>query len=1033
MQVYLPTGGWLGPFPALGSRLLPTALGACLLLAHLASPSWLVAQFDANLGRIVGLVSGPDGRAIPDAGVVVTALGTGLERSVRSDVTGWFQAGSLAPGEYSVTASSPDFAPATADGITVSVGSAVQLDLELALEATYVTVDVSASMLDAMLPASSNVVASQTFNELPINGRRFHDFALLTPSVQVSRATGQLSFAAMRGIYTNVMVDGSDYNQSFFGGIQGGERASQIITVPQSAVQEFQAVTSGFTAEYGRTISGVVNVSTKSGGGELHGDAFYQIRHPRLGLADPFGAKVLEKQQQFGGSLGGPIRADRAFWFFAVEHQASTTPQYVEFPLLSSADRDRGPEAYDYYKSLETAFDATNDALALTPRLDYHFSDGSKFMARYNFSTASGRNATSNEGPTQARTTTALSSNGTEQDTIHFFTSQLTSLLSASVINQLRFTITREERPRLPNGQDPLISTVIGEFGSSFVLPSTESDIRPKLTNSLMVHHGAHGIKLGGEIDRVWVDDQFGFAQFGFFTPFSSDPNEVLDILTPGGAIPNRFDTPGLFLRQAGNTLGQQRLGHAALYLQDSWRAAPGLTLDLGFRWAGQFNQTPEVGNDLLIDRVSQANLSFGPVSPRSLPDDLGQWMPRLGFAYSPQGMSRSFVIRGSVGVFHAITPPVFFNASTKAFREPAFNLPVALPTKHATVYQQFLAAGIDLNQYPLAELPVFSQGEIERVLDGDRYAGASPQTVSPNFRNPRSIKYTLAFESELTDTSVVGLQWMRHRTTRLHGMRDYNLMPPVLRPDDPAQIPFYDTSARPAPAVGTLGVIESIGRADYDGMTANWKYKGERLQFATHYTYARAYSSDVNDGYFWEPRYADNGRPDVDWGPASLDMRHQLTGHATIALPLGFSWAAIVRATSAPPLNPLAGTDLNGDRHASDRGLESPGKYLGRNSFRNRSMTNWDMRILRGFRFSERSRMELSLELFNAFDAANVEYGSFNSIYGPGLDLATGAVIGPAASFQRLRNASGGYDRNNLQIYGTGPLRAQIGARIYF
>ena len=1002
-------------------------------MAQLASPDRLAAQFDANLGRIVGRVSGPDGRAIPDAGVVVTALEIGLERSARSDISGWFQVGSLSPGRYSVTASSPDFAPATADGITVSVGSAVQVDLELALEATYVTVDVSASMLDAMLPASSNTVASQTFNELPINGRRFHDFALLTPSVQVSRATGQLSFAAMRGIYTNVMVDGADYNQSFFGGIQGGERASQIITVPQSAVQEFQAVTSGFTAEYGRTISGVVNVSTKSGGGELHGDAFYQMRHPRLGLTDPFGAKVLEEQQQFGGSLGGPIRADRAFWFFAIEHQASTTPQYVEFPLLSSADRDRGPEAYDHYKSLETGFDATNDALALTPRLDYHFSDGGKFMARYNFSTASGKNAVSNEGPTQARTTTALSANGTEQDTIHFLTSQLTSLLSAGVVNQLRFTITREQRPRLPNGQDPLISTVIGEFGSSFVLPSIESDIRPKLTNSLMVHRGAHGLKLGGEIDRVWVDDQFGFAQFGFFSPFSSDPDEVLDILTPGGAIPNRFDTPGQFLRQAGNTLGEQRLGHAALYFQDSWRAAPGLTLDLGFRWAGQFNQTPEVGNDLLIDRVSRARLSFGPVAPRSLPDDLGQWMPRLGFAYSPQGMSRSFVIRGSAGVFHAITPPVFFNASTKAFREPAFNLPVAVPTKYPTVYQQFLAAGIDLNQYPLAELPVFSQDEIARVLDGDRYAGASPPTVSPDFRNPRSIKYTLAFEYELTDRSVVGLQWMRHRTTRLHGTRDYNLMPPEVRPDDPAQIPFYDTSNRPAPSVGTLSVIESIGRADYDGMTANWKFKGERLLFATHYTYARAFSSDVNDGYFWGPRYNDNARPEADWGPAGLDMRHQLTAHATIALPLGFSWAAIVRATSAPPLNPLAGTDLNGDRLASDRGLASPGEYLGRNAFRNRSMTNWDMRILRGFRFSERSRMELSLELFNAFDADNVEYGSFNSIYGPGLDLATGAVIGPAASFQRLRDASGDYDRNNLQVFGTGPLRAQIGARLYF
>ena len=637
------------------------------------------------------------------------------------------------------------------------------------------------------------------------------------------------------------------------------------------------------------------------------------------------------------------------------------------------------------------------------------------------------------QGPTQPRTTTALDSNGTEQDSIHFFTTQWTGLLGAGVVNQLRFTVTREERPRVPNAMGPRVSTVVGEFGTSFFLPTTQSDIRPKLSNSLMVQRGAHGFKLGGEFDRVFIDDQFGYAQVGSFQPFSSDPNEILDILTPGGAIPNRFDAPGIFLRQMGNTLGQQRLGHAALYFQDSWRAAPGLTLDFGFRWAGQFNQSPEVGNDLLIERVRQASFPFGGVSPGSLPDDLGQWMPRLGLAYSPRGLSRNFVVRGSIGIFHAITPPVFFNAATKSFREPAFNLSVALPTEHPTVYQQFLAAGIDLNQYPLGELPVFSRDEVARVLDGDRYAGATPHTVSPEFRNPRSVKYTLAFEYELTGKSVIGLQFMRHRTSRLQGLRDYNLPRAVVRPDDPAQIPFYDTANRPAPEVGALTVVESIGRADYDGMTTNWKYRGQRLQFAAHYTYARVHSSDAHDRFFWQPQYTDNARPEDAYGPSSLDMRHQLTGNAVLALPLGFSWATILRASSAPPLSPLAGTDLNGDRFSTERALQAPGTYFGRNSFRNRGMTNLDMRILRAFRFSEQSRMELSLELFNAFDIANVEYGSFNSIYGPGLDLASGAVIGPQASFQRLRDSGGAYDRNNQQVSGTGPLQAQLGLRFHF
>ncbi len=1028
----LQRSGAVASARTLRSILRPIA-ALLLLAAPHAFNGRLEAQFDANLGRIVGLVTGPDGAAIPDATVTVAGLESGSEREVQTDGTGWYQAGSLPPGEYSVVGSSPDFAPGTVDGIVVSVGRAVHVDLDLAIGATHVSIEVSASLLDAMMPASSSVVASRTFNDLPINGRRFHDFALLTPTVQISPAVGHLSFAALRGIYTNVQVDGADYNQAFFGGIQGGERAQSVITVPQSAVQEFQAVTSGFTAEYGRTVSGIVNVSTKSGGNSPHGDAFYQIRHPRLGLVDPFGVKVLERLQQFGGSAGGPLRADKAFWFFAVERQVSSRPRYVEFPALAGADRDRGPEAYDYFRSLEEPFEATNDAWALTPRFDYQFSGGSKLMVRYNYSSAVARNAASEAGARHPRTTGALSHNGTEGDSIHFLTAQLTSLLSPEAINQLRFTLTREHRPRDANAERPLVSSVIGSFGTPFLLPTDTSDIRPKLSNSLVLHSGAHDVKLGGEFDRVAIEDRFGYTQFGFFTPFTSDPDEVLDILTPGGRIANRFDAPGIYLRQMGNTLGQQHLGHAALYVQDSWRAAPGLTLDLGFRWAGQFNQTPETGSDVLIERVRQARFPFGPVDPTFLPDDTRQWMPRLGFAYSPPGLRRHLVFRGSFGVFHAITPPVFFNAATKAFREPPFNVPVTLPAREPTVYRQFLAAGIDLNQYALADLPVFSRDEIARVLDGDKYLGAAPHAVSPDFRNPRSVKVALAVERELSGSSVAGLQWMRYRTTRLHGMRDYNLPDSAVRPDDPARIPYYDTANRPAPQVGALRVIESLARANYDGMTAHWKFRGERFQASAHYTYARAYSSDLNEAYFWDPLYTDHGRPQDAFGPASLDMRHQFTGYGIFNLPAGLSVSAILRSASAPPMDALAGTDLNGDQFASERALQAPGEYFARHAFRNRGMRNVDIRLLRRFGLSDSSHVDLSVELFNALNFENVEYGDFNKIYGPGVDLANGAVISPTESFRRLRGSDGTYDRNNRQVRGTGPLQVQLGVRLYF
>ncbi len=1003
-----------------------------VLLPHVFLKN-LHAQFDANLGRIVGEVTGPDDRVIPDTEVLVIGIGSGVERTARCDASGRFRVGSLRPGEYSVTAASPDFAPATVEDIVVRVGGAVRVDLQLDLERKFTEIEVTAAMIDAMLPASSNVVGSQVFNDLPINGRRFHDFALLTPGVQVSRAAGHLSFGAQRGIYTNVSVDGTDYNQAFFGGIQGGERAGAAMTLPQSAIQEFQAVTSGFTAEYGRTTSGVVNVSTKSGSNELHGDAFFQIRHPKLGWTDPFGARVLEDLRQFGGSAGGALKPDIAFWFFAIERQKSESPRYVEFPLLDAADRSRGPEAFDYFQNLEESFQATNDAVALTPRVDYQFRNGSQFMVRYNYSYGEGVNAISIGDPKHPRTVQALSNNGTEEDSIHFLTSQLTSVLTPNLVNQFRFTVTREQRPRSANSEEPSVSTALGAFGTRSFLPTIETDVRPLVNNSLILHAGPHDFKVGGEFDRVWIDDVFGYNQYGSFLLFTSDPNEILDILTPGGRVANRFDAPGLYFRQMGNTVGVQALGHGALYAQDSWRVAPGLTLDLGFRWEAQYNQAPQLGNDVLIDRVRAADFPFGPVDPTFIPDSTRQWMPRVGFAYSPPSLSGRFVLRGSAGVFYALTPPVFLNAATKAFRDPPFNVSVTLPTTGDTVYQQFLAAGIDLNQFPLSGLPVFSRDDVAAVLDGDPYLGAAPTALHHDFRNPRSVKYNLAMEYGLTGKMIAGLQWMRHHTSLLHGQRDFNLPMSVSRPDDPAQIPFYDVGNRPAPRLGPVFVTESIGRADYHGVTANWKYRGDRVQLVAHYTYARAYSSDINEGFFWGPLYTDHARPEDAYGPSDLDLRHQLTAHAVLQLPAGFTWSAILRSASGPPISPSAGLDLNGDQFASDRALESPGRYFGRNSFRNRGMRNVDMRLLRQFPVSDTSRIEVSVELFNALNFDNVEYGTFNRIYGPGLDLSTGAPAGPNPSFRRLRAGDGSYDRNNAQVFGTGPFQVQLGVRFHF
>src|SRR5712691_1980287 len=248
---------------------------ALFVFAGLLYSFSLWAQADANKGQIAGTVFDPNQAAVPGAKVVIKNTSTGASREIMSNDAGEFRAVLVDPGTYEVTVDKSGFSQALLKDVVVPVGTAVNLPVVLQVGTTIQTIEVSATLTNADMPAPSTVINTQAIENLPINGRRFQDFATLTPTVQVDTERGQLSFLGQRGINSNVMVDGADYNNPFFGGIRGGERSNSIITVPQSSVQEFQAVTAGYTAEYGRSSGGLLNVITKSGANALHGESFY--------------------------------------------------------------------------------------------------------------------------------------------------------------------------------------------------------------------------------------------------------------------------------------------------------------------------------------------------------------------------------------------------------------------------------------------------------------------------------------------------------------------------------------------------------------------------------------------------------------------------------------------------------------------------------------------------------------------------------------------------------------------------------------
>src|SRR5260370_4858547 len=314
----------------------------CLLTGLLFSFG-LWAQSDANKGQIAGTVYDPNQAVVPGAKVTIKNTGTGAVREVKTGGAGEFRAVLLDPGEYAVTVEAQGFAPAKMQGVVLNVGSALELPVLLQVGATSQTIEVTAVATSADLPAPTSIINTQAIENLPINGRRFTDFAALTPTVQIDAQRGSISFAGQRGVNGNVMVDGADYNNPFFGGTRGGERSNFIPTIPQTSIEEFQAITTGYAAEYARSTGGLLNAISKSGTNSLHGEAFYQMRPQPTAVESPFLATIpatpnaptvgqpRERLQQFGGGAGGPIKKAKLFWFAAAGRQLSKAPLPVFF------------------------------------------------------------------------------------------------------------------------------------------------------------------------------------------------------------------------------------------------------------------------------------------------------------------------------------------------------------------------------------------------------------------------------------------------------------------------------------------------------------------------------------------------------------------------------------------------------------------------------------------------------------------------------------------------------------------------------
>ena len=303
-------------------RLARLVVGALIVLAAaLGLASSARAQSDATSGTIEGVVSDTTGGVLPGATVRLSNAATGFVRDVVTDEEGRYRGLALPLGTYTITVEMSGFAKGLREDVVLALGRVLRIDFALGVTSgERITVQGGAPVIETTRSEQTSLIDEQSVAKLPINGRNFIDFVKLAPTVGIVQGPdgAEISVNGQRGIYNNVMIDGADANNPFFGEQRGGQRPKYIISL--EAVKEFQVVTDGASAEFGRAVGGFVNMVTKSGTNRNQGTAFYFGRYGALLSENSDGTKDENfSQHQFGGSFGGPIKRDKAFFFFSYD------------------------------------------------------------------------------------------------------------------------------------------------------------------------------------------------------------------------------------------------------------------------------------------------------------------------------------------------------------------------------------------------------------------------------------------------------------------------------------------------------------------------------------------------------------------------------------------------------------------------------------------------------------------------------------------------------------------------------------------
>ncbi len=1021
-------------------QILQVVLCATFLLISPTS-----SRSQAVNATLSGKITDASGGSVAKANVTASNLATRFSRSAQSSDNGEYSIPALPAGEYKVSVEFSGFGKQTKN-ITLRVEQAAELDFTLSPGEVVQKVEVEATseLAEPTRTQVSTVIQERQIENLPVNGREFINFALLSPAVQVGDTTAgstdvivepvtKLSFAGQNINYNFIAVDGAD-DISTASGIQRG-------TPPQDSVQEFRVINTSYTADFGRAVGGIVNIITKSGTNDWHGTLYEYFRNNKLDAKSILAAPGLNtlRQNQFGAAVGGPIQKDKTFLFANYEGQRRGESPFYNSIVLANITAINNVKTTVFGLPAEPAglnVLRTADYDNAFVRLDRSINDHNTFMARYFINDGRLLNQSPlNDG---FDLPSAFKNNRINDQS---FVASLTSVITPTIVNDLRGQFARRNFDfKVTHTQPHLEVANTFATGVNRGNPDLYIEKRGEIVDYVTINLGKNTLSFGGNFNYVVTDESFPL-----FFPFEADFPSLGALLGTDGVVSGcvtapacphpflvefeRFQAPnftestltnfaqlyaGGAIPTAIRNQARGALNHTynGLYAQDKWRATAKLTINYGLRW--DFETWPA----------------------RALNSQYNNFDPRLGIAYNLGG-HWNVVVRAGSGLFHGIIPerllacqipvcggigkfPGFSNVADNLDSTTLDWAYAGAPAATNAALASLLSTGTYTDAAPVPayvtaapnnSCPVsHTFGTPASLADCiDSFFG--PETIvrfDKNHKNPYGIQSSLSVEFDPVKDTTVSVTYLRTKGVHLGSF--YNINQPLPSGQDmvhdsagnvglknvffipavfgvpPHTVPGTACINQQLPCqfnYATYLLATSRWNSNFNGLLVNVnKRLSHHFSAGISYTYAHTIDDGPNPSFVLIPQ--DNQNFGQEKANSADDIRHRFVGNAVISSPTtGSPWFRDFQVGLITTLqSPEWFTKFAGfDANGDIFGTNDRVGIEGRDTFRGKNLYSFDLRGSRSFTVREKQRLELVAEAFNLFNHTNIKY--FNTVYG--------------------------------------------------